>query len=265
MELRCSEWIAIAYFVYLAGAAAGVPGVRSRSRLAATALFAAPTVLLVALVSDAPGGSAIRAWAPFGYLLFGYWLPARLVTAPNKAFERLLQAFDDRLFWGRTDKMGTMLPRAVAEFLEVAYLFCYPFLPLGFAWLLLANDADVDGFWTAVLLAGFCCYGTLPWLPTRPPRALRGSTSSYSSVRSANRWVLDHASVQWNTFPSGHVATAFATALVVASEQPSAGAVLLLGALAIAIGSVVGAYHYAADAFAGVTIAVAAFLVSLYV
>jgi membrane-associated phospholipid phosphatase len=264
MELRYSEWIVIAYFVYLAGAAAGVPGVRSRSRLAVTAMFAAATVPLVALLSYAPGGSVIREWAPFGYLLFGYWLPGRLVTAPNEAFERSLQAFDGRLFCGRADQIGTMLPRAVAEFLEVAYLFCYPFLPLGFAWLLLANDADVDGFWTAVLLAGFFCYGTLPWLPTRPPRAIRGSTSRHSSVRSANRWVLDHASVQWNTFPSGHVATAFATALVVASEQPGAGAVFLVGAVAIAIGSVVGAYHYAADAFAGVTIALAAFLVSLH-
>jgi membrane-associated phospholipid phosphatase len=72
--------------------------------------------------------------------------------------------------------------------------------------------------------------------------------------------VLDRASVQWNTFPSGHTAASVAAALAVAGHSLVAGMVLGLVAVSIAIGSVVGRYHYAADAIAGVSVAIVAFL-----
>ena len=75
-----------------------------------------------------------------------------------------------------------------------------------------------------------------------------------------NLAVLDRASVQWNTFPSGHTAASVATALAVASDMPLAGVVLGVVAVSIAAGSVVGRYHYAADALAGVAVAIVAFV-----
>ncbi len=75
-----------------------------------------------------------------------------------------------------------------------------------------------------------------------------------------NLRVLDRASVQWNTFPSGHTAASVAAALAVGSSIPQAGVVLGVLAVSIAIGSVVGRYHYTADAITGALIAVLAFV-----
>jgi membrane-associated phospholipid phosphatase len=64
-----------------------------------------------------------------------------------------------------------------------------------------------------------------------------------------------------NTFPSGHAAAAFASALVVGQLHLGAGLILGTIAVSIAIGSVVGRYHYAADAVLGALVAATAFAV----
>ena len=156
-------------------------------------------------------------------------------------------------------------PRAVIEYLELAYLLCYAVVPAGYACLVLAGHGGdaIDRFWSIVLLASFLCYGLLPWIPTRAPRAIEPSRGARrSSIRQLNMAVLDRASVQWNTFPSGHTAASVATALAVASDMPLAGFVLGAVAVSIAAGSVVGRYHYAADALAGVAVAIVAFVMA---
>jgi membrane-associated phospholipid phosphatase len=74
--------------------------------------------------------------------------------------------------------------------------------------------------------------------------------------------VLQRASTGLNTFPSGHAATAFATTFAVAMYLPYAGFLLGVIAIGIAIGSVTGRYHYAADSIAGVLVAVIVLLAS---
>jgi membrane-associated phospholipid phosphatase len=81
-------------------------------------------------------------------------------------------------------------------------------------------------------------------------------------ARRVNLRVLGVASVQLNTFPSGHAAASLATALAVGARLPIAGLLLGLLALAIALGSVAGRYHYAADALAGAALAIVAFVIS---
>ena len=137
-------------------------------------------------------------------------------------------------------------------------------VPIGLACLYVAGvREESDRFWTAVFLAAFGCYGVLPWLPTRPPRAIEGAPlRSSGRIRRVNLRVLGLASTQLNTFPSGHVAASLATALAVWAPLPLAGLALGLLALAIAIGSVVGRYHYAADALAGAALALLGFLIS---
>jgi membrane-associated phospholipid phosphatase len=116
-------------------------------------------------------------------------------------------------------------------------------------------------FWSTVLLAAFLCYGVLPFFATRAPRAVEQCPICVrSSIRKLNLEVLDRASVQWNTFPSGHTAASLAAALAVGAYLPAGGLFLGLIAVSIAIGSVVGRYHYAADAVAGALVALAAFL-----
>ncbi len=202
---------------------------------------------------------------PLVYILLGYWLPALLVTSTNQALRA--PAADTRPSLARhrnVTPISERAPRPVIELLELAYLFCYPIVPIGLACLYVAGlREESDRFWTAVLLAVFGCYGVLPWLPTRPPRAIEGAPMRSSGlVRRVNLRVLGLASIQLNTFPSGHVAASLATALAVCARLPLAGIPLGLLALAIAVGSVVGRYHYAADALAGAVLALLGFVIS---
>ena len=243
--------VTLAYFAYLAAVAVA----RRRVKPLIVSLLMLVWVFFVGM----------RSVLPVLYLLAGYWLPALLVRTSNTPFERSLLAFDRRIFGGHgLDVFVRTAPRAVLEYFEFAYLLCYAVVPLGFAWLVLTGSEERAGmFWSTVLLASFSCYGLLPWLPTRAPRAVEPpAPRRLLVVRSLNLLVLDRASVQWNTFPSGHTAASVAAALAVGSASPEAGIALGFVAASIAIGSVVGRYHYAADAIGGALVAVAAFIMA---
>lgn len=269
MRVRVFEWIALVYFVYLATAAIAVPlPVGRRRHVVVVAVLVVTSILTLARLGGLRSAFVLRDWMPLTYILLGYWLPALFVTTPDQALERALLALDHRWFGpeGLTT-FAARAPRALIELFEVAYLFCYPLVPAGFACLYVAGPPEeIDRFWTAVLLAALSCYGLLPWLPTRPPRALeQRSVPSLSRVRPLNLRVLGRASIQLNTFPSGHVAASLATALAVGVRLPLAGIVLGLIALAISLGSILGRYHYAVDALSGAALAVVAFAVSRWV
>jgi hypothetical protein len=265
MSLQNWEFVVILYFVYLAGTAAFVrmPSAQ-RCRAAAEAMLVVVAVVWLSRYQDG-WGLQIREWAPMAYILAGYWLPGRLVSGPSLAAERRLAALDSRWFAAAAAAFVRRVPVMVLDLLEAAYLLCYPLLPLGFLCVRLGGGgADDDRFWTAVILSAALCYGTLPWLPTRPPRRWMRDSIRRSRVRALNLWILDRASVQLNTFPSGHVATSIAAALAVASSWPSAGFALGLAALGITVASVVGGYHYGADALVGIVVACIAFGLSRF-
>jgi membrane-associated phospholipid phosphatase len=260
MGLRASEWIVVVYFSYLAGAAVVVPGLGGQQRRRALGLALAAVIAVFTIAAIGTRATVWRDWMPILYILIGYWLPALLVSTTNQVVEGRLLALDRR--W-RVTTINERAPRPLIELLELSYLCCYPMVPIGFASLYVAGlREESDRFWTAVLLAVFGCYGVLPWLATRPPRAIGGPVQSSGLVRRINLRVLGLASVQLNTFPSGHAAASLATALAVGARLPLAGLLLGLLALSIAIGSVVGRYHYAADALAGAILALLAFVIS---
>lgn len=242
--------VAAAYFAYLALVAIA----RRKLRPAAMSIATLLSIFIIGMPHV----------MPLVYLLAGYWLPALLVREPDTRFEQRLLSIDRTLFGADgLARFERRAPRLLIESLELAYLLCYAVVPAGFACLALAGHdaAVIDRFWSIVLLAAFVCYGLLPWMPTRAPRAIdppRGTMRS--SIRQLNLAVLNRASVQWNTFPSGHTAASAATALAVGSYMPLAGIMLGIVALSIAAGSVVGRYHYAADALAGAAVAILAFM-----
>jgi membrane-associated phospholipid phosphatase len=196
-------------------------------------------------------------------LLTGYWLSGLLFVRPNVRLERWLQTVDHRML----TQSGLLAwfhgaPRVVREYFELSYLLVYLAVPAGATTLVVSGHAaQVDRFWTMVLLAEFACYGMLPWIPTRPPRAIENDEHSarhHIGVRRLNLAIVSQASIQVNTLPSGHAAGAFATALAVGSLLPLAGVVFLLLATSIAIATVLGRYHYVADTVLGVLVAIAA-------
>jgi hypothetical protein len=266
--MRRSEWIAAGYFLYLLVPIAAVRQRWSvRLVLAAVALALAAVVVGISSLPSAAPWAVVRDWAPGVYLLAGYWLPGRLYTRPNERVERWLIDSDRRLgAIGVVRGLGRRLPAFVREYLEFAYLFCYPLVPLAFGIVYFSdpsNRAASDMFWSVVLLSSYLCFGVLPWIPTRPPRVIEGNreplTQEERGLRRVNLLVLNHASIQVNTFPSAHVAGSIASALAVGAVLPLAGLFVALIAASITAASVYGRYHYAADAALGALIAFVVF------
>jgi len=183
-----------------------------------------------------------------------------------RAVERWLMAMDDRLL-RRTGILAAhdAGPRLARELFETAYALVYPVIPAAAVTLAIGGDLDaVPRFWSTVLLAEFVSYGMLPWLQTRPPRAIEsaaGARHPPSAVRQFNEAILNRGSIQVNTVPSGHAAGAVAAALAVADVMPVAGIVFAFLAAAIVAATVLGRYHYFVDSLLGALVAVSAWLI----
>ena len=232
---------------------------------------ARPALLIVAavawgafvLLGGLPLSPVLSVVVPSIVLLAGYWLSGLLFLRPDVRLERWLHAVDDRvLIRSGVLERYRRSPDAVQSFFEVSYLLVYLAVPAGAATVALSGHPEhLDRFWTLVLCAEFVCYGMLPWLQTRPPRALEpGDGTRIAGVRRLNLRLVHQASIQVNTLPSGHAAGAFATALAVVSISPTAGVAFLLLAVSISIATVVGRYHYVVDTVLGALVALAVWL-----
>ncbi len=245
--MRLSELLALGYFGIFALAALAVV---ARRPSAWRALACA--VLGLSLVASAPGVPLVfvrdvpidvRDWWLLAALPLAYWTPAPLVVRPDERLEAWLSHIDEAL--GLTHRRGS----AVDPF-ELAYLFVYPMVPAGLLATTFAPHAVPDIFWRAVLAAVLPCYGLLPMLPTRPPRALERpdpSSAPPPGLRRANVGFLAAFGNGWNTLPSGHAAGAVAVAVVVWRSGSPLAPVFALLAAGIAIGTVRGRYHYVVD------------------
>jgi mono/diheme cytochrome c family protein len=249
------EIIAVLYFGALAALSPLTGAVRRWSAVGPAAAIFAGAIVAFSRVLDAD----VRLWLGHLYLIAGYWLPALLVTRSPKRFEAWLRSTEST--WraspvARAPAARTFMVR-VQPLTELAYLCCYPVVPAAFLTVYLnGSSAEVDCFWTSVLAAGYICYISLPWLVSRPPRALERAAVNASGVRRLNLHLLGRLSHGWNTFPSGHVAVAFAAAISVTMSAPRAGIGFLSLAVGILIGSVTGRYHYAIDAVIGAIVGV---------
>ena len=246
------EWVASAWFAALFLAAPWTGA--GRGRRAAVMGCCAALVLLIgaAAVRASP---PVRAWLPHAYLVLGYWLPGLLAPAVAQptAFERWLRRSDSAI--------RPHLPAAPARLsavLELSYLLCYPLVPAAFAVVWAAGgEDDVDRFWVAVLAAGYACYGSLPWLVSRPPRIAEPERTAdpRHPLAAVNAFVLGRVSHQLTTFPSGHVAVSWAAAGVLSTVSAAAGSVVAVAAAAIAVAAAAGRYHYVIDVVLGLVVA----------
>lgn len=246
------EWLVLAYLAVMVMAAVLRPAGRTS---AVTAGIASMTAVL-AVVAFAPPG--VRLALPPVYLVIGYWIPALMIDGAGTVHPTRLEIWLTRTDAGPRRRVAA-LPGVVLTVSEVAYLLCYPFVPLmcALAWHA-GGRAVMPHFWINVLLAGFVSYATLPWLVSRPPRVVF-TPAPVAGVAAVNVAVLGRVSHGWNTFPSGHVAVSTAAAWSLWLVWPEAGVAAGVVALAIATGAVSGGYHYAADvAAAWVAVALAA-------
>lgn len=258
--MRLSDWVVCGFFAYLIAVARARPvSARTRLRVLLVSVVCAGSAVLLAQLTLSPLLRIIRDWLPGVYLLQGYWLCGRFWSGSMYGVEERLARADEWLFnalGGR--EWGARVPRAALETLELTYLAAYPLVAAGLIVVLQSgSQAAIDRYWTAVLVAGYACFGVLPWIQTRPPRMMTAD-QPYGDrpvvVRRLNHLVLDRGSVQVNTFPSGHASTTMAAALAVAEVDPAAGVLVGILALGVAVSAVAGRYHFAADVLLGLLI-----------
>jgi membrane-associated phospholipid phosphatase len=258
MALLLWQKAALAFFVYLLAVLPGRGAGARASRRAVAGSLAGLSVVVFTMAVEQPVLLQDWIWPPL-VLLIAYWTSGVLFVSASPGQERALFWLDERL-----DVLGAArrVPRPVADVLELAYVGVYPLVPL--ALLLHVSFApvpDPDHFWAIVLVTDFLCFGVLPWVQTRPPRALEGVDPWRSSIRPLNLGLLGSTSIQANTFPSGHAAEAFVAALVSVDAPAPIAAVMFLAALAVAAGAVLGRYHYLADVLAGWAVALVVWVV----
>jgi membrane-associated phospholipid phosphatase len=244
-------WIAASaiFFAYVIAVAPLVPRLTRRARALAVAGSLAGLIAAAAahLTLTHP---ILHDWlAPPALLLLAYWTSGLLFAAPMPRVEAALSAVDR---WLEIDPAARATPRWLTQVLELAYVGVYLLVPTALViHLASAEQPDPDRFWTVILVTDFICFACLPWIQTRPPRALTAAQPWNSAVRRLNVRLLGRASIQANTFPSGHAAEALAAALLVAAAPWPIAAAVAVAALLVSAGAVLGRYHYAADALAG--------------
>jgi len=256
--------LVLAYTAYLTGVAwTGPRFARARVPATVSAVAAAAVWWLWPAMAgrDHPADLAAHILVPGIALLAAYQASGVFFLAPNPALERRLLHIDRQVL-GRFGVLDAYraAPTAVSGFFELMYLLVYLMLPIGATMLVLGGQrASLDRYWAVVFAAELACYGMLPWLQSRPPRALEDEPASGSRggpLRRLNLAVLARGSIQVNTVPSGHAAGALAIALVVGGALPATAALLLAVAAGIILATVLGRYHYLADSILGVAVAV---------
>jgi membrane-associated phospholipid phosphatase len=306
--LRMGEKILLGFFIY-ATLASFVFHLSFRERASLLVLNLTVGAVIIALGKAAKEGSSatfavLRDWLPSVLVLVAYRESGLFITPdPTHRLDYLFIRFDRWLLSSRL-VLGTLhaLSPWLQYYLEVAYLFCYPLVPLGIGSLYWARarearsrkvessstltasplllesttgaagarrsafgEKSIDCFWTAVLGAVLCSYFLFPFFPLTPPRTLFNDLPGpevQPLLRNINLWLLGKYSVQACLFPSGHVAAVIATALAVRKFLPRLGVVFIIVALSISAATVYGRYHYAADAVAGGLVALLAYQVS---
>jgi membrane-associated phospholipid phosphatase len=259
--MRAPEWIQIAVVVALALFAWARPlELRRRWRIALLAGIAVVAIFVARFALPARVSGVVCDWLPAALLLIPYWQAGQFFRGANPQIERRLGRIDERVF----DWMERHGLRAAGSWwsglLELAYLMCYPLVPLGLGALyFFGQRAVVDFYWVVVVVASDTCFVVTIFVPAMPPRALVAEAGR-GNVRRLNFAVLNRGSIQAITFPSAHVASTVACGLVLLRFVPEVGVAFLAVGAGVAGGAFVGRYHYFLDVVAGAVLAAAVFL-----
>ena len=171
-------------FAYTAILAAVLPGLCAGRRARALAGSVAGLVVTAASVL-APSDVLLHGWLlPPLLLLLAYWTSGLLFTAPMPRAEQALLQIDHVL---RVRAISSAAPRWIAELLEFSYAAVYALIPVALTLhLRFTASPDYDRFWTVILVTDYVCFAVLPWIQTRPPRALEPDDPWRSSLRAFN-------------------------------------------------------------------------------
>jgi PAP2 superfamily len=268
------EWLSLGYFLFITifsrlRPLTGFQKIRIL-QIGVTGIL----LLIVTVVMDEVLRSSFtrlfRNLLPALLMVLAYWQSGNFYIGPNERLQQKLLELDNKiarlfgnLYYGKAWK------KWMDAYLEFAYLFCYPMVPLGVVvFYLMKLEPFVQQFWLIVLPPSYACYAAVAFVQTLPPRSVEQSvreSPESRSIRKFNLGIILHASIQINTFPSAHAAASMAVALALLYFAPAAGWIFLWIAISIGIAAAVGRYHFTADVVLGTAIALFWFLIYRFV
>jgi membrane-associated phospholipid phosphatase len=267
LRLRSAEWLLVIYFGYVAVIAPRFP----LEQQAVWRPFLAELLVCVLFLALAYGESRdhaelfsmIRDWVPVALLLLAY--------REMDWFSSLPRNFDLELRWVEWDRtilhqwhwqralesLGAVGPM----YLELCYALVYAIAPFVVAVLYFQHRRErVNGALFLYLLGTLLSYALFPYFPTDPPRVAFGGTDMphiTTALRELNLWLVNGYGIHSSVFPSAHVSSAFSAAWALFAflpERKRYGWGMLIYAASVAVATIYGRYHYAADAVAGIGI-----------
>jgi membrane-associated phospholipid phosphatase len=267
LRLRSAEWLLVVYFGYVAAISPRFPlGQQLNWRPILVEVLVCAVFLALAYGESREGSevfSMLRDWAAVALVLVAYremdWF---------SALPRNFQLEFRWVEWDRTILHQGGLQRAIEwlgtlgpDYLELCYVLVYAVAPFVVAILYFEHRRErVNGVLFLYLLGTLLAYVLFPYFPSDPPRIAFGGTdlpNVTSAVRRLNLRLLGDYGIHSSVFPSAHVSSAFSAAwalLAYLPERRRIGRGMLVYAVSVALATVYGRYHYAADVAAGIAV-----------
>jgi membrane-associated phospholipid phosphatase len=223
-------------------------------------MLAAVSIVVLAL---ARRDSILRDLMPLGYTLAAYremnWFTPAL---HDHHLERAWVVWDR---WLLNDfKLRTAIESAGALFpgyLELCYALVYAVGAVSVAALFLSHRRDrIDRFWVAYLSGTLGAYALFPYFPSEPPRTAFPTDNLphvMTVLRRLNLWIVGGYGIHSSVFPSAHVSSVLSAAWGLLATIPKRrwiGVSMAIYGFSVAIATVYGRYHFAADAIAGIVV-----------
>jgi membrane-associated phospholipid phosphatase len=267
VRLRSAEWLLIVYFGYVALISPAFPlGAQITWRPFVVELLVCALFFALAFGEaheQARLFSMMRDWFSMGLLLMAYremdWFS---VLARNFNLELRWEEWDRAILYQgglqrAIESLGSIGPLC----LEACYALVYAIAPFVVAILYIEHRRErVNGALFLYLLGTLLAYAMFPYFPSDPPRVAFGGTdlpNIFTAVRRLNLWLVGDYGIHSSVFPSAHVSSAFSAAWALMAylpERKRIGRGMLIYAVSVALATVYGRYHYAADAVAGLAI-----------
>jgi membrane-associated phospholipid phosphatase len=270
VRLRSAEWLLVIYFGYVAAISTAFP-LENHFRPFLVEVLVCALLLVLAYGESRESSevfSMLRDWVSMGLVLVAYREMDWFSALPRNFHLELQWVEWDRAIlyhWGFTtgglqraiESLGLVIP----VYLELCYLLVYAVAPFVVAILYIEQRRErVNGTLFLYLLGTLLAYAMFPYFPSDPPRVAFGGSDMPNvmpAVRQLNLWVVGDYGIHSSVFPSAHVSSAFSAAwalLAYLPERRRIGWGMLVYALSVAVATVYGRYHYAADAVAGMAV-----------
>jgi len=258
-RLRSSEQFLIVYFTYVAVTATWF--FSPITEIWKPWALAGAAAAIIYMLSGRE--SMVRDFAPAGFTLAAYremnWFTP---STYDHHLEQVWIVWDrwllnDCHFRAAIESLGSLLPMHF----ELCYALVYAVAPASIVFLF-ANHrrGRMNTFWIAYLTGTLGAYALFPFFPSEPPRTVFPSAdfpNVVTDIRQLNLWIVGGYGIHSSVFPSAHVSSAFSAAWGLGAaipDRPWIGRLMAFYGISVAIATIYGRYHYAADAAAGIAI-----------